>query len=123
MNHIFYNFLNQAIKNNHLKFRLTFILNLVLQVLEKVLTELEKVCIAEQDFCFKFFHLIDKTSATEEDADVWKAKQTYSSSELVLFLSYSHFSLIKMIVHKKIKTSVYYIYIVLNSLYSISGIV
>jgi len=32
-----------------------------LQVLEKVLSELERVCIAEQDFCFRFFHLIDKT--------------------------------------------------------------
>nr|KAG5705447.1 hypothetical protein BaRGS_004574 [Batillaria attramentaria] len=32
-----------------------------LYVLEKVLSELERVCIAEQDFCFRFFHLIDKT--------------------------------------------------------------
>ncbi|XP_076446278.1 exocyst complex component 1-like isoform X2 [Babylonia areolata] len=31
------------------------------QVLEKVLVELERVCIAEQDFCCRFFHLIDKT--------------------------------------------------------------
>ncbi|XP_035825446.1 exocyst complex component 1 isoform X2 [Aplysia californica] len=67
-------------------------------VLEKVLSELERVCIAEQDFCFKFFHLIDKSSGVDDDqkkekeasgeaasgdgdADVWVAKQTYSASE------------------------------------------
>lgn len=44
-------------------------LSIVLQVLEKVLTELERVCIAEQDFCFKFFHLIDRSSAKEEEQE------------------------------------------------------
>lgn len=38
------------------------------QVLEKVLSELERVCIAEQDFCFRFFHLIDKTVVTCTEA-------------------------------------------------------
>lgn len=67
------------------------------QVLEKVLTELERVCIAEQDFCFKFFHLIDKNQPSEEnplkepgphgeaasetEPEVWVAKQTYSTAE------------------------------------------
>ncbi|XP_059178950.1 exocyst complex component 1-like isoform X1 [Physella acuta] len=66
------------------------------QVLERVLHELERVCIAEQDFCFKFFHLIDKNVSMEEphgkdkdssvgagdvDADVWVVRQTNSSSE------------------------------------------
>uniref|UniRef100_A0A0B6ZCF6 Exocyst complex component Sec3 PIP2-binding N-terminal domain-containing protein n=1 Tax=Arion vulgaris TaxID=1028688 RepID=A0A0B6ZCF6_9EUPU len=67
------------------------------QVLEKVLTELERVCIAEQDFCFKFFHLIDRNAAKEEEhekdkdtaaqgegdveTDVWVARQTHSSAE------------------------------------------
>lgn len=36
------------------------------QVLEKVLSELERVCIAEQDFCFKFFHLFNKKEEGEE---------------------------------------------------------
>ena len=36
-------------------------------MLEKVLLELERVCIAEQDFCFRFFHLIDKTSQASPD--------------------------------------------------------
>ncbi|CAG5118242.1 unnamed protein product [Candidula unifasciata] len=67
------------------------------QVLEKVLTEMERVCIAEQDFCFKFFHLIDKNTPKDEDqekdkdsttegggdveTDVWVARQTYSAAE------------------------------------------
>ncbi|PVD35270.1 hypothetical protein C0Q70_06552 [Pomacea canaliculata] len=37
--------------------------NLFDQVLEKVLQELERVCIAEQDFCFRFFHLMDKSAS------------------------------------------------------------
>ncbi|BFZ14807.1 hypothetical protein BsWGS_17846 [Bradybaena similaris] len=67
------------------------------QVLEKVLTELERVCIAEQDFCFKFFHLIDKNTSRDEEqekdkdtaaegggdveTDIWVARQTYSAAE------------------------------------------
>ncbi|RUS86833.1 hypothetical protein EGW08_005429 [Elysia chlorotica] len=67
------------------------------QVLEKVLSELERVCIAEQDFCFKFFHLIDKNQPSEEncqkepgphgeaaseaESEVWVAKQTYSTAD------------------------------------------
>ncbi|GFS06267.1 exocyst complex component 1 [Elysia marginata] len=59
--------------------------------------KLERVCIAEQDFCFKFFHLIDKNqpseenphrepgphgeSATEAEQEVWVAKQTYSTAD------------------------------------------
>ncbi|CAL1546243.1 unnamed protein product [Lymnaea stagnalis] len=64
--------------------------------LEHVLTELERVCIAEQDFCFKFFHLIDKNPPPEDpqakekdtsagggdgDSDVWVTRQTNSNSE------------------------------------------
>ncbi|KAH9489273.1 Exocyst complex component 1 [Bulinus truncatus] len=66
------------------------------QVLEQVLQELEKLCIAEQDFCFKFFHLIDKNAPSEDgntkekdtssgggdgDSDVWVVRQNNSSSE------------------------------------------
>ena len=32
----------------------------VLQVFDKVLSELEPVCLAEQDFCCKFFHLLSE---------------------------------------------------------------
>ncbi|XP_055895283.1 exocyst complex component 1-like isoform X2 [Biomphalaria glabrata] len=66
------------------------------QVLEQVLQELEKLCIVEQDFCFKFFHLIDKNAPAEEgnakdkdvstgggdgDTDVWVVRQNNSSSD------------------------------------------
>ncbi|KAK7097986.1 exocyst complex component 1-like isoform X2 [Littorina saxatilis] len=48
------------------------------QVLEKVLSELERVCIAEQDFCFRFFHLIDNKSS---HANLEQAAKTASAQE------------------------------------------
>ncbi|KAK7495288.1 hypothetical protein BaRGS_00013470 [Batillaria attramentaria] len=66
------------------------------QVLEKVLSELERVCIAEQDFCFRFFHLIDKTvvanpEQTAKDAeqegqeDVWQP-QSSVANEFTMYM-------------------------------------
>ncbi|XP_041359925.1 exocyst complex component 1-like isoform X2 [Gigantopelta aegis] len=46
------------------------------QILETVLGEMERVCIAEQDFCVRFFHLVEKAAIVEskdedEDQEVW----------------------------------------------------
>lgn len=50
------------------------------QVFDKVLSELEPVCLAEQDFCCKFFHLFsslqpistqDELDESEDTGDIW----------------------------------------------------
>ncbi|XP_055958855.1 exocyst complex component 1 [Patella vulgata] len=43
--------------------------NLFDSILEKVFVELERVCLAEQDFCDKFFHLSDTVVAEAKDGD------------------------------------------------------
>ncbi|KAL8621072.1 hypothetical protein ACOMHN_040597 [Nucella lapillus] len=64
------------------------------QVLEKVLVELERVCIAEQDFCCRFFHLIDKTVQAnpepfakddqEGSEDIWLPQGSTSTEEYIV---------------------------------------
>ncbi|XP_048772233.1 exocyst complex component 1-like isoform X2 [Ostrea edulis] len=52
------------------------------QVIDKILNELEPVCLAEQDFCVRFFHLagdtpvIKEPKQEEESDDIWKPIQT-----------------------------------------------
>ncbi|XP_048237004.1 exocyst complex component 1-like isoform X1 [Haliotis rufescens] len=65
------------------------------QTLEKVLSELERVCVAEQDFCYKFFQLIEKTPSVsdakgspgqhnvsaEDDSEVWTLRNPSNVAE------------------------------------------
>lgn len=43
---------------------------LCLQIIDKILSELEPVCLAEQDFCVRFFHLAGDTSVNKEAKQV-----------------------------------------------------
>ncbi|XP_062594692.1 exocyst complex component 1-like [Saccostrea cucullata] len=51
------------------------------QVIDKILSELEPVCLSEQDFCVRFFHLAGDTPTVkepkqeEESEDIWKPIQ------------------------------------------------
>lgn len=50
------------------------------QIIDKILSELEPVCLAEQDFCVRFFHLAEdavtkEPKQEEESGDVWKPLQ------------------------------------------------
>jgi hypothetical protein len=38
--------------------------------MDKILSELEPVCLAEQDFCVKFFHLAGDTPVIKETKQV-----------------------------------------------------
>lgn len=59
------------------------------QIIDKILSELEPVCLAEQDFCVRFFHLAGDTSVNkeakqeEESDDVWKPLQPAAPPEVV----------------------------------------
>ncbi|XP_022323453.2 exocyst complex component 1-like isoform X3 [Crassostrea virginica] len=54
------------------------------QIIDKILSELEPVCLSEQDFCVRFFHLAGETSVgkeirqDEESDDIWKPLQPAS---------------------------------------------
>ncbi|XP_064608432.1 exocyst complex component 1-like isoform X2 [Liolophura sinensis] len=60
------------------------------QTLEKVLSELEPVCLAEQDFCVRFFHLTEtgkdkgKEETVEEEGDIWMPRRTTNMTERTL---------------------------------------
>lgn len=43
-----------------------------LQIIDKILSELEPVCLSEQDFCVRFFHLAGETSVGKEIRQVKK---------------------------------------------------
>lgn len=43
---------------------------LCLQIIDKILSELEPVCLAEQDFCVRFFHLAGDISVNKEAKQV-----------------------------------------------------
>ncbi|KAL5012020.1 hypothetical protein ScPMuIL_010571 [Solemya velum] len=54
------------------------------QVLDKVLSEMEPVCLAEQDFCMRFFHLMSDTADFKEqiqsnddsaNSDIWMPRK------------------------------------------------
>ncbi|XP_033743453.1 exocyst complex component 1-like isoform X1 [Pecten maximus] len=57
------------------------------QVLDKVFSELEPFCLAEQDFCVRFFHLVaesQKGEKEEEDGDsgdIWQPRKPVQSVE------------------------------------------
>lgn len=42
----------------------------LVQVIDKILNELEPVCLAEQDFCVRFFHLAGDTPVIKEPKQV-----------------------------------------------------
>ena len=41
-------------------------LRILFQLLDKVFSELEPFCLAEQDFCVRFFHLVAEHTTIEE---------------------------------------------------------
>lgn len=43
---------------------------LCLQIIDKILSELEPVCLSEQDFCVRFFHLAGDTSVNKDAKQV-----------------------------------------------------
>lgn len=62
------------------------------QVFDKVLSELEPVCLAEQDFCCKFFHLLsglqpvsyqEETDESLDTGDIWMKQKPKITIQLV----------------------------------------
>ena len=58
-------------------------ISMVLQVFDKVLSELEPVCLAEQDFCCKFFHLLSEVQPAP--LQVMTPWCMYQSNEKIMY--------------------------------------